>query len=217
MIVSSPDLKPIIKNSLQTIIVKSQPLIILTGKTSFDVHDVTELPPEEYLKFAREDILSDSSRGLINSVTNAKRAIDCQIDNFIYLLGYLNKDFNLIHTELIKKLASHCLHKEIKKLNKLDFLLALDIAPTNLIAEMRRLRNKAEHQYTIPLKKEAQNIIDLAYFLIRTIKTIQFYDGFQISIEKNNEVFNKRIYIQYDSGNYHQPSPPSAVTNPTQS
>ena len=47
----------------------------------------TSVEPDEYLKFAEMDLLSNSDHGLINALSNAKRAIDCQIANIFYALG----------------------------------------------------------------------------------------------------------------------------------
>lgn len=53
-----------------------------------------EVTPEEFLNFAKMDYKDNSKKGLVGAVTNAKRAIDCQIDWIINYLGYEYLEFN---------------------------------------------------------------------------------------------------------------------------
>ena len=42
-----------------------------------------DISPKEYLTFAKEDLKIDNDRGLINALSNAKRAIDCLIESVL--------------------------------------------------------------------------------------------------------------------------------------
>ena len=55
-------------------------------------NDFFDINPEEYLLFAKEDYKDKSRRGKINAVTNAKRAIDCQTELILKLLGFDSVD-----------------------------------------------------------------------------------------------------------------------------
>lgn len=151
-----------------------------------------EVGPEEFLKFAKMDYKDNSKKGLVGAVTNAKRAIDCQIDWIINYLGYEYLEFNeekysyLLDTinELEKE---ECLNKNYPL--KLRFIQALEIAPTFLISEIRTVRNKLEHEYILPSQEKARECIELAEL---------FIDATQ------NKLFNRFItdYIiqnEYDS------------------
>ena len=43
--------------------------------------------PEEFISFAKEDLRLGTARGLVNGLSNARRAIDCQADIFILGMG----------------------------------------------------------------------------------------------------------------------------------
>ena len=51
---------------------------------NFDEFDIT---PRDFLRYAKDDFQSQSEAGLINALSNAKRAIDCQIDTAIRSMG----------------------------------------------------------------------------------------------------------------------------------
>jgi hypothetical protein len=46
-----------------------------------------EITPEDFLSFAEKDIMQDDVRGLVNGLSNAKRAIDCQVEKLLACLG----------------------------------------------------------------------------------------------------------------------------------
>jgi hypothetical protein len=46
-----------------------------------------EIAPEAFLLFAEKDLLQDDVRGLVNGLSNAKRAIDCQVEKLFACLG----------------------------------------------------------------------------------------------------------------------------------
>ena len=50
-----------------------------------------DLNPGDFLQFTHQDFHSGDKRGLINTLANAKRAIDCQVDKFCACIGYQPK------------------------------------------------------------------------------------------------------------------------------
>ena len=46
-----------------------------------------EITPEDFLSFAEKDILQGDVRGLVNGLSNAKRAIDCQVETLLACFG----------------------------------------------------------------------------------------------------------------------------------
>jgi hypothetical protein len=75
------------------------------------------------LEFAKLGFMDTTEAGLINSLTNAKRAIDAQIDIIISFLGYDYKKFNNKNTKnYIKENFDNMeLDGITKKLNYLTF------------------------------------------------------------------------------------------------
>ena len=46
-----------------------------------------EITPEDFLACAEKDLLQDDVRGLVNGLSNANRAIDCQVEKLLACLG----------------------------------------------------------------------------------------------------------------------------------
>ena len=46
------------------------------------------ITPEEFITFAKADFFKTDKRGLVNALSNAKRAIDCQVDCFVRSIGF---------------------------------------------------------------------------------------------------------------------------------
>src|ERR1019366_719242 len=53
-----------------------------------------ELMPDDYLRFAEEDVKARNKRGRVNAISNAKRAIDCQVHG---LLSIFFEDYSEIN------------------------------------------------------------------------------------------------------------------------
>src|SRR5579859_7489665 len=46
-----------------------------------------EIRPDDFITFAKADFFKADTRGLVNALSNAKRAIDCQTDAFLIANG----------------------------------------------------------------------------------------------------------------------------------
>lgn len=47
-----------------------------------------ELSPNHFLRFAKSDLNLKTKRSTVNALSNAKRAIECQVDEILYVLGH---------------------------------------------------------------------------------------------------------------------------------
>lgn len=47
-----------------------------------------ETMPDEFISFAEEDLETSNGHKYINALSNAKRALDCQTDRLLKLLGF---------------------------------------------------------------------------------------------------------------------------------
>jgi len=54
------------------------------------------LDPKDFLTFAKKDFFAADTRGLVNALSNAKRAIDCQTDSILIALGFGKKKVKVI-------------------------------------------------------------------------------------------------------------------------
>lgn len=123
-----------------------------------------DFSPKDFLRFAKEDLKEKGDRGIVNSLVNSKRAIDCQIDEAFQNCGINNNDFN----PNIKKFISYFeLNDDIPI--KLKAIHALNLAPSILISKTRNLRNKLEHYYQKPSIEEAKEAVDIADLFIRSV------------------------------------------------
>jgi len=134
-----------------------------------DFNDIFEVTPLEYLTFAKESLNSDNRKGLIDALTNAKRAIDCQIDSIITVLGYDFKKFNEGSFYKFTKQFINTYYNgktSIGLTDKIKLLNILNIMPTLLISKNRNLRNIIEHEYKLPKYEEVQEAIEIAELFI---------------------------------------------------
>lgn len=124
--------------------------------------DWSGLHPDHYISFAREDFRVGGTRGLINALTNAKRSIDCSADKFFYankLTDIVNSPNTAVWDYI--RLCEDELPSRGSNV-KFQLLHALGVAPSNLIAEVRSLRHKLEHEYVVPDTRETRDAIELA-------------------------------------------------------
>ncbi|MBC3797374.1 hypothetical protein, partial [Acetobacterium tundrae] len=147
-------------------------------QTSFEA-DIFEIMPKDFLKFAKSDTQITEIKGKISVVANAKRAIDCQTDYILAYLGYDYKNLNLERYPEVQIIIdefnteSNC-EKNIAQ--KLKIIQALGISPVSLINRTRKVRNKLEHEYSIPKNNEILEAVELADLFINTTSNIVIHE-----------------------------------------
>jgi len=146
--------------------------LILSYGDCGNIENAREITAEDYLNFAKADFSETAQdRGRVNAITNAKRAIDCQIDDILFSLGC---DLKKNLPNITQKIADSFCDDETKKLlnptPKLALIAALNISPMTIIAETRALRNAVEHYYIIPDKKAVRKAIEIAEMFIAATK-----------------------------------------------
>jgi hypothetical protein len=164
------------------------------------------ISPEEFLTFAKADVYSEGTRGLVNALSNAKRAIDCQANGFITAIG-LDPD-NLksqLGAEAIELLGSARADAGIPL--KFKFLQALSVATPTVVARIRRLRNDLEHGYRKPSKRNVDDSIGIAELFVQACKgrmrsffdTISFGSGYDRGANEWGEI-NNCVHLNYKHG-----------------
>lgn len=159
-----------------------------------------EFSARDFLRFSKLDFKSKDDKGDINALTNAKRAIDCQIDSALNLFG-ISFDKIPIESEAIINLTEF---HDNDLPYKLKLISALDFAPSGLISKTRALRNKLEHYYQKPKRKEINEAIELAELFVLSIENRikMIADHFIITDRKNYKKswsYNHRFEVNYDS------------------
>jgi len=119
---------------------------IVSASVLFHPFDIN---PEEFLERAEDDYelyeLGDTS-SLLNSITNAKRAIHSKIDEALMSLGFTPKRWSL--------------REKVEKLVSLGF-----IAP-RILKRVADARNMLEHEYSAPTSEQVEEALDLAALFI---------------------------------------------------
>jgi hypothetical protein len=155
---------------------------LLPDSGSGDTASKFDLTPKNFLRFAKQDLKEEDDRGIINSLTNSKRAIDCQTDEAFEKCGIKSNDFD----PDIKKFVEHFDLDEDVPI-KLKIIHSLNLAPSILISKTRTLRNKLEHFYQKPNVNEAKEALDVADLFIRSVegKFNMLITDFYLTDEKN--------------------------------
>lgn len=164
-----------------------------------------DIKPKDFLRFARQDIKQDDDRGFINGLTNAKRAIDCQVDEALDKCAIKHDNFS---DDINDFLDYFELDNDVPI--KLKIIHALNLAPSLLISKTRTLRNQLEHIYKKPSKAKVKEAIDVADLFIRSIegKFNSLTNDFGLTDEKNyvhnNHCdFKNGLFFSFDTDKLH--------------
>ena len=171
-----------LKELLKEIKIDLTSLALIPSSGSGGPDSGLEIKPKTFLRFAKKDLNEGSQRGLINALSNAKRAIDCQIDEALIIFGI---DHDNLPKELEEFITYFKFEGDIPY--KLKIIQSLNLAPSYITAKTRLLRNKLEHYYQIPKKESVKEAIDIAELFIRSIegKIKMIPDEFDVTDEKN--------------------------------
>ncbi len=105
-----------------------------------------EILPDDFLERAEEDYETGGSAAQLNAITNAKRAVDSQIDEALLRFGY--------------KINSWSFNK------KLEAFSNLGLVTPRIIRRIRSPRNKLEHEFKKPKDIEVEEALDLASLFV---------------------------------------------------
>ncbi len=109
-----------------------------------------DIKPNEFLKYATDDLESKINHKHINALSNAKRAIDSQIEGLLKLYGF---------------------YKQSKKEfwgfpKKLNLLSNIGIITPRILKKLNRQRNIMEHEFIKPNNEQVEDFVDIATLFI---------------------------------------------------
>lgn len=137
-----------------------------------DVRDSTKLPwditPTEYIEFSQLDIGGTDKRSIINALSNAKRALECQLDSLMLTFGF----------------GSVSDRWNVPK--KLEVLKDIGIIAPRILAKINRHRNDMEHEYTCPKHDVVADFVDVVALFLQATR-VHIYDR-QCELEFWDEV-----------------------------
>ena len=109
-----------------------------------------DLMPFDYLDFAEQDLDKPSLAAKINCIGHLKRAVECQLDTLLGILGAAN-----VATNVPKKL---------------EFASACGAISSRSLVKINKIRNRVEHEYAEPEAAELDAYYDIANGFIHTIE-----------------------------------------------
>lgn len=183
--------------------------LTVLGDTNENLFFKFPIEPKDYLAFARKDFEEGGLRGLVNAVSNAKRAIDCQVDGYLTALGFALKKSEL-RRQLGKDLADAIERDtDVSKTVPLGFRLLQTLGFSSLTAVegARQLRNSYEHEYRRPNKTRVVNVLNIAELFVAATAPYLSDNSLRFSLGSGqgsgDHNFAKEIYCAFHS----QPTP----------
>jgi len=150
-------------------------------------NDAFEEPPldiseYEFLEFAENDLKDTGAHGLVNALSNAKRAIDCKVDKVLMAFGFRSKQ---------------------NFPEKIETLREIGLVAPRIINKIVRTRNYLEHEFKTPEQDLVFDAVDIAtLFILLTDKTLQFFPRSirigTILPDRNQIIFDRLIIANFD-------------------
>lgn len=133
-----------------------------------------EIDPKDFLAQAEFDFSSDLMGYELNCITNAKRAIVCQMDQILLTFGYKSNRWNI--------------PKKVSKIKDLGLIVP------RILSKVSNIRNLLEHEYQKPNNIEIEEALDIATLFVSLSQSIitpfqdgmTFFDPSDPYCEKNN-------------------------------
>jgi hypothetical protein len=136
----------------------------------------TPFKPKDYIAFAEADISQGDERGALNGYSNAKRAVDCQVENVFLALGFGRaKNFPL----------------RLQKIEELGL-----VAP-RIVKKIVKIRNALEHDFARPKIADAEDAVDVATLFVEATNRL-FYHSYM----HEWYVGDKSLYIQVSADEF---------------
>lgn len=152
----------------------------LESWSSHDIEIPFQIKPKDFLAFAEYDLNHVYAHHLGNSLSNIKRAIDCQIDSILFGLGLFDKSKK-------QKLAFP---------QKVSLLNSFNIVSPRILKKINQKRNLLEHEYVNPRKEDVRDFLDVANLFIAY--TDKFLFGAMYETEPFNDQTRDSFMINLD-------------------
>lgn len=143
---------------------------------SIPIYDISS---EEFLNFAENAIADGTKEGIINAVSNLKRALDCEMDMFFESIN-------------IKRVFDK---KNLKFEKKTQFLANIGLFPIQTINKLNFMRNKLEHEYRTPAISDLHTYYELVWSIVKILDL--YLELLYINGEINLELYieNNKYYF----------------------
>ena len=118
--------------------------------------DKSYVSPEEFIKWARQDINGGDKRSRANALTNAKRALHARIDEILYS---------------VRVRYANDWHKRPDTSLKLEVLKRIGIPITTIVRVLTNRRNDLEHNYSLPTPDQVRADVETAEMWLEKSKS----------------------------------------------
>ena len=156
---------------------------LLESWGSDNIQPPFDITPKDFLYYAEYDLKNKYAHHLINSLSNIKRAIDCQFDSLLYGFGLLEKS-------------------KTQKWNfptKIDCLNSLGVISPRILLKINQKRNLLEHEYIRPNQIEVEDALDVAVLFI--VYTEKFLLNAMVDCEPSNDKEGYWLEVKLDYKN----------------
>lgn len=153
--------------------------VTLDPRSFAQLEHATPITPKQYLEFADKDILLNNTHGLVNALSNAKRAINCQITSLLKVLGLEN---------------AYDFQTKIRRFEEIGILTP------RVSKKISTLETLLEDQFAKPAIEEVEDAINTATLFVEA--TDKVFNEFMVSwwlIKEEGEKQNSTY--QYKEGN----------------
>lgn len=139
------------------------------------LNPIFDITPQEFIKYAEYDLNLKYDHNIVNALSNAKRALDCQLDTILLVLGYYF---------LSQK-------KQWSFPKKIELIKELGIIAPRILKKVIKKRNLLEHQFIKPNKDEVEDFLDISMLFVASteIYTLSFPKRIQLRNEKNQKTY----------------------------
>ncbi len=137
-----------------------------------------EIKPKDFLDYAEQDLNSNLPHRFVNALSNAKRALECQVVCLLDVFG-------------LQKLAGK---KRWWFPSKIDALKKVGILAPRILTKINNTRNLLEHEFANPNSEQVNDFIDVvALFLESTKIYLENYLNFIETAWINDKTMNIEI------------------------
>lgn len=149
----------------------------VTGSSYYQIETSFEIKPTDFLGFAEMDLESQYSHKDINALSNAKRALDCQLDSLLYTFG----------------LYQNAQEENWNFPKKIGIIKELGIVAPRVLERINRVRNLMEHEFVRPKSEQVTDFIDIVSL---------FFAATNNYLNKLNESCSFQILRDQEQNNY---------------
>lgn len=138
---------------------------------------IYDISSEEFLDFAENAIASETKEGIVNAISNLKRALDCEMDKFFESIN-------------VKRIFDK---KNLKFEKKSQFLADIGVFPIQTINKLNFMRNKLEHEYKTPEIDDLYTYYELVWSVIRILdlylELLYIHGEINVELHIENDVY----------------------------